>query len=128
LPHRRRVDPAAMRPALGYVMLLDVLDGGRDFRFRLYGSIIARVSHLDMTSRLMSEHPASTYVNEFGVAVNRAIVQRRLPLYTERTPALAEQTTRWQRIALPLADESGAVTRLLAGTVPLTRDGRVLSA
>lgn len=126
LPQQRQIDPLAMRPALGYVMLIDVVDGGHDFRYRLYGSTIAQISQLDMTGRLMSEHPASTYVNEFGLAANRAIVRRRLPLYTERTPALAERTTRWQRLALPFTDDTGAVTRLLVGTVPVARDGSVL--
>jgi hypothetical protein len=127
VPNRRRIDPLAMRPALGYVMLIDIVDRGRDFRYRLYGSTIALISQLDMTGRLMSEHPASTYVNEFGLAANRAVLSRRLPLYTERTPALAERTTRWQRIAMPLADDSGEITRLLAGTVPIARDGRIIA-
>jgi hypothetical protein len=126
LPNRRCIDPLAMRPALGYIMLIDVVDHGRDFRYRLYGSTIALISKLDMTGRLMSTHPASSYVNEFGLAANRAVLNRRLPLYTERTPALAERTVRWQRIALPLADDLGDVTRILAGTVPIASDGRMI--
>jgi hypothetical protein len=125
-PHYRQIDPLAMRPALGYVMLLDAVEGGRDFRYRLYGSLIARVSNLDMTGRLLSDHTASPYVTELGLAVNRAALQRRLPIYTERTPAAAERTIRWQRLALPLVDDAGTVTRLLAGTVPVARDGRII--
>lgn len=125
-PNYRQIDPSAMRPALGYVMLLDAVDGGRDFRYRLYGSLIARASDLDMTGRLLSDHPASSYVTEFGLAVYRAALQRPRPIYTERTPAAAERTTRWQRLALPLVDDAGRVTRLLAGTVPVARDGRVI--
>lgn len=128
LPTRRQIDPFAIRPALGYVMLIDVVEGGRDFRYRLYGSIIAWVSELDMTGRLMSAHPASIYVTEFALAANRAAVQRRLPIYTERTPALAAKTTRWQRLALPLIDDAGEVTCFLAAAAPIARDGRVISA
>ena len=128
LPNRRKIDPLAMRPALGYVMLIDVVEGGLDFRYRLYGSIIARVSELDMTGRLMSAHPASAYVTEFALAVTRAAVQRRLPIYSERTPALAAKTVRWQRLALPLIDDAGEVTRFLAASVPIGRDGRVIGA
>jgi hypothetical protein len=128
LPNLRQIDPFAMRPALGYVMLIDVVESGRDFRYRLYGSIIAGVSNLDMTGRLMSDHSASAYVTEFALAVNRAVGRRRLPIYTERTPTSAERTTRWQRLALPLVDDAGAVMRLLAGTVPIDRDGRVIGS
>lgn len=126
LPGYRQIDALDMRPALGYVTLIDVVDGGRDFRYRLYGSVIARISDLDVTGRLMSDFPASAYVVEFALAVTRAALQRRLPIYTERTPALAENTARWQRLLLPLVDDAGDVTRFLAGTVPIGRDGRVI--
>jgi hypothetical protein len=128
LPHHRQIDPLAMRAALGHVMLIDVIEGGHDFRYRLYGSAIARISELDMTGRLMSAHPASSYVAEFALAVSQAVVQRRSPIYTERAPALAAKATRWRRLAFPLVDDAGEVTRLLAATVPLARDGRVISA
>lgn len=125
-PHMRQIDPVKLRPALGYVMLLDAVDGGRDFRYRLYGSIVASVSGFDMTGKLLSQHPASPYVTEFAIASYRAALQRRDPLYTERSPLGAAQTRRWQRIALPLVDDTGAVVRFLAGTAPIDRDGRAL--
>jgi PAS domain-containing protein len=127
-PHVKQIDPLALRPALGYVMLLDLVEGGRDFRYRLYGSMIASISCFDMTGKLLSEHPASPYVTEFALASYRAAVQRRQPVFTERHPVGAVQTTRWQRVALPLIDDDGAVIRLLAGTAPIARDGRTLRA
>src|SRR5260221_4950505 len=49
LPHLCRIDPFELHPALGYIMLLDVVDGGHDFRYRLYGSVVAQLSDLEMT-------------------------------------------------------------------------------
>jgi hypothetical protein len=126
LPHLKRVDPLALRPALGYVMLLDLVEGGRDFRFRLYGSLIASISGFDMTGKLLSEHPASAYAVEFTIASYRAAVQRREPLYTDRHPVGAVMATRWERVALPLVGDDGAIGRFVAGTAPLARDGRSL--
>jgi hypothetical protein len=128
LPHLRQIDPFALRPALGYVMLLDLVDGGHDFRYRLYGSMIASISGFDMTGKLLSAHPASPYVTEFALASYRAAVQRREPVYTERHPVGAVQAARWQRIALPLVGDDGEITRFLAGTAPIARDGRMLRA
>jgi len=79
-----------------------------------------------MTGKLLSQHPASPYVTEFAIASYRAALQRRDPLYTERSPLDAARTRRWQRIALPLVDDTGAVVRFLAGTAPIDRDGRAL--
>ncbi|MBI1777868.1 MAG: PAS domain-containing protein [Proteobacteria bacterium] len=126
LPHLRQIDPVELRPALGYIMLLDAIDGGRDFRYRLYGSKIAHISNLDMTGRLLSEHPASAYVAEFGIAVYRAALIRRAPVYSTRRPTMAEFTARWQRLALPLVDDSGAVVRILAATVAIGGDGNMI--
>jgi hypothetical protein len=126
LPHLKQIDPLALRPALGYVMLLDLVENGRDFRYRVYGSIVASVSGFDMTGKLLSEHPASPYVTEFALAGYRAAVQRREPIYTERHPVGAVHTTRWQRVALPLVGDDGTIARILAGTAPLASDGRTL--
>ncbi|MBI1774748.1 MAG: PAS domain-containing protein [Proteobacteria bacterium] len=127
LPYLREIDPLALRPALGYLMLLDAVDGGLDFRYRLYGSIIAEISKLEMTGKLLSEHPASSYTTEFGIAASRAALCRRAALYTTRKPMMAEVTSQWQRVALPLVDDSGVAVRLLAGTVAIGLDGRMIS-
>lgn len=126
LPHIARIDPFGMRSALGYVILLDAVDGGRDFRYRLYGSTIAGISGFDMTGKLLSDFPASRYVGEFAIAVDRAVCRRRQPVYTTRTPAGAERVTAWHRLCMPLVDDSGAIVRLLVGTVPIAATGEVL--
>lgn len=120
------IDPIAMRPALGYVLLVDVVDGGVDFRYRVYGSLIASVSAQDMTGRLISDHHASDYVVDFSIACGRAGMRQRLPLCTLRHPARTEYTRAWERLQLPLAGPDGAITRLLIGNVPIDRTGDVL--
>lgn len=127
LPQTTDIDPMRMRPALGYVMLVDVIDGGRDFRYRLYGSDLAFVSGFDMTGRHLSSHGASANVVEFSLAVYRAAVIRKEPVFTSRKPVGARHTTEWQRVVMPLVDETGAVTRFLACTVPLSPSGATVS-
>ncbi len=126
LPHLSQVDPFAMRPALGYVALLDAVDGGRDFRYRLHGSLLAEISGFDMSGKLLSEFAASGYVTEFGIAVDRAVCRRRQPVYTRRQPLGAERVTAWHRICLPLAGDGAEVARLLVGAVPIDADGQVI--
>lgn len=126
LPGHRQVDPLHLRPALGYVMLLDVVEGSQDFRYRLYGSVIARVSGFDMTGKLLSEHPASAFVTEFSLAVGCAAVRRREPIYTVRRPAGTPDTSLWERLVLPLVDADDRVIRLLVVATPLDRDGNLI--
>lgn len=128
LPGHQQVSPIDLRPALGYVLLLDVLEGGEDFRYRLFGSAIGSVSGFDLTGKLLSEHPASAYVTEFSLAVGRAAIRRRQPIYTVRRPVGAQDTSLWERLVLPLVDEADSVTRLMVVATPLGRDGKLIRA
>jgi PAS domain len=128
LPHLREIDPFKLRPALGYLMVLDPIEGGRDFRYRLYGSTIARISNLEMTGRKASEHPASAYVTEFSIAINRAALTAGVPIYTTRRPVGAELTIRWHRLTLPFVDDTGAPARILAGTAAIDAAERMVKA
>lgn len=128
LPRADKIDPLGMRRALGYVMLVDAIENGRDFHYRLYGSAVAAVSGFDMTGRLLSDHAASSYIVEFSLALYRATIQRRQPAFCRYAPAGTLLTSQWHRVALPLTDRSGAIVRLLACAVPLGRDGRIVAA
>lgn len=124
LPHERQFDLGNLEPSVaGHVMLLEPVDGGRDFRYAFYGERLARISHIDMTGRRLSEHPASAYAIDFGIAVYCAACERREPIYSERHPVGARDATTWLRLVLPLIDDSGAVARLLSGSAAIGRDG-----
>ena len=47
-PEPPEIDPFDFKFALGYIMLLDVIDHGVDFRYRLYGTKIAQAYRKDM--------------------------------------------------------------------------------
>jgi len=117
-PPMAALDPVDLRQALGYVLLIDPLDDGADFRYRLYGSLIATVSGADLTGKRVSEHHASGHVVDFSLAGYRAAYLRAEPLYTLRHPARAVHTRSWERLVLPLLAKDGRVGRFLVGNVP----------
>lgn len=125
-PHHGDIDPHDFVPALGYVNVLETVAGTADLRYRLFGSIAARISGFDMTGRLQSQHPASRYVAAFALAGSNACIARREPLFTEREPARAERTFRWPRLLLPLRGDCGRIVRLLTVTVPLDANRNVI--
>jgi hypothetical protein len=127
-PYASDIDPLDMGPALGYVALVDPVDDGRDFRYRLFGATLAAISGFDMTGRLLSTFSASPLVVEFILATYRAALQRKEPLYAVRAPRRAIDTAYWHTISLPLTDQSGSVVRFLTAAVPLGHDGRLRTA
>ena len=127
MPLAREIDAVEMRPALGYISLLDIREAGGDFHYRLFGSIVAGVSGFDMTGLRVSQMAASAFIVEFALAVFRAALRRGEPLLTEHGPPGSGYTYAWHRLVLPLADATGTTQRLLVGTVPMARDGRAVS-
>ncbi|MEQ9641382.1 MAG: PAS domain-containing protein [Alphaproteobacteria bacterium] len=127
LPVAPELSPELLRPALGHIMLLDVVDGGADFRYRLYGSKIAQRSGFDGTGKLTSEIGPSPFISTFFQACYVAAQRRRLPLFTAHIPPSQVEVQIWRRLILPLADKDGAVYRFLVGNVPgLWRSPRIV--
>ena len=122
IPHLDQLDPIDTRGVLGCIMLLDVVEEESDFRYRLYGTEIARRSGFDLTGKLVSDVPVSG-VSAFFMASYRAVVKNRRSLYTIHTPPYCIAVSSWSRLILPLRGESGAVERLLVGNIPGKRRG-----
>ena len=117
LPSIDSLDPLALKPALGLLMILEPVDGGADFRYRLYGSEIAARAGLDLTGKLVT-NVRSAKMAAFFIATYAAVLLRRRPLYTRHTTNPAIQITQWDRLLLPFAGRDGAVERLLVGNLP----------
>ena len=55
VPDWHDVDPVSLLPWMGWITLYDVIDGGRDVRYRLVGSRITEQAGVDLTGRLVSQ-------------------------------------------------------------------------
>jgi hypothetical protein len=120
LPLSRDIDAVELWPALGYVMLLEPIDDGADFRYRVYGTIIAEHSGIEMTGKQVWDVPAPL-VAVYFLATYRAVYRARRPLYAHHTTHHDIQIADWSRIILPFADDHGRVDRLLVGNLPSLR-------
>lgn len=122
LPPSSGIDAMALRPALGYLMLLEPVDGGTDFRYRLYGSIVAEHAGIEMTGKRVSDVPAPL-VAVYFLATYRAVLAERRPLFAHHATHHDIQIAQWDRLILPFADAEGGIDRLLVGNVPSLREG-----
>lgn len=58
MPARSDFDVIAdLRPFLGYLMLIEVIEGGADYRFRVFGSTIAALVGEENQNKRLSEIP-----------------------------------------------------------------------
>lgn len=117
-PRPSEIDPLEMRFILGYAMLLEVLDDGADFRYRLFGSGIAERFGAEMTGKRLSDMQSGEYIFSFFAAGYQAVVARGEPMFTEHYPSLRSEVSNWKRLILPLQNAEGRTVRLLVGQIP----------
>lgn len=118
LPAARDIDPLDFKYALGYIMLLDVIDGGADFHYRLYGTEIANAYKRDMQHLRTSAFDG--VIKAFFLSVYRAVLIRRKPIFSVHQPPRNVYVRSWRRLILPLSDgkDPGEICRFLVGNIP----------
>ena len=72
----KAIQPLEMRPALGWICLIDVLDDGLDFHYRVYGSDIAHCVGADLTGTRLSDYTRSRWMLVYHAAAYRASARR----------------------------------------------------
>ena len=112
-PAREDLSPELLRPHLGWVHLLDVLDDPRDFRFRLYGSHIAQMLNHDVTGLLLSQAFAGDFLAGLHGAFDRCATSRQ-PWLLETTGAGAgKDHMDIHSLLLPLSPDDDKVTMIM---------------
>ena len=122
LPNVLKVDPQALRPALGYIMLVDADDDREHgFRYALYGSKISAVSGFDLTGKSIWDIPTISAIQVFFAGCYLAVRRRKRPLYSVHEAPPSITVSHWHRLILPLAKD-GEVQRFLVCNVPIKED------
>lgn len=124
IPDQLKVDPEALRPALGYLMLVDRLEGPCEFRYALYGSKIAAVSGFDMTGQTVSDIATLDEIRIFLAACYQAVIALRQPLFTVHEAPRSITVSHWHRLILPLGQQ-GEIRRFLVCNVPI-HEGQIV--
>jgi hypothetical protein len=101
---------------LGHLSLIEVLEGGLDFRYRVYGSALAAYYGRDLTGKTTRALPTAV-----GSLVRREYAQA----YAARQPLLVQRRRRVRgvsimivKLILPLSSDGHGVDLLLAASYP----------
>lgn len=119
-PRRADIDPTEIPRLLPYLFMLDVLDGGADFRYRLIGTHITEGMGRDVTGKKISE-----LYEDRPQARKQLDATFRLPL-TNKQPIFSRGRVFWmprreyQRFigcSLPLSSDGATIDIVLAALV-----------
>jgi hypothetical protein len=123
LPARADIDPGELRRLLPHILLIDVVAGGRDFRYRLVGTEIERHIGRPVTGRLISEVLCGDYL-AYIRSLHQRVIAEAAPVYSENNfdtdnVGLAEVADfkRTFRLMLPLAKDGASIDMILCGQI-----------
>ncbi|MBL8706790.1 MAG: PAS domain-containing protein [Rhodospirillales bacterium] len=111
LPARADFEHAELAPWFGNLILLDVLEGGKDFHYRLFGVTLAEEAGFDMTGRKLTDYPITSNLPHF-FSVFTEIIKRRSPALSEHDPAVPNVRRR-RRLILPLGRNGETVDMMM---------------
>jgi len=123
-PARVEFDFPDLKPWLGHLILMDVIEAGADFRYRLIGTHITSFLNRDLTGKLVSQSDYSgardTVMDSF-----RAPVRRQGPVFRSgRVVWSGDQSWHsYDSVHAPLS-EDGETIDMTIGVIFFGQDGR----
>ena len=116
-PARADIMPSEITTLLPYIMLIDVLDGGQDFYFRLVGTDVAY--GIDPTGRRLREAvPEGAYRDHVSALFQRGVAGPGA-LYSRTSydyaGVIGPRTI--ARIFMPLSSDGSAIDKLMVGQI-----------
>lgn len=119
--NRSDFDMLSMLPAVGNILILDVLRNGLDGRYRLYGTGVSDSSSRDWTGHTVSEMNRTTR-HELALmyrAVYLAVYESNRPIYTEHQSPHWLSGKIWRRLVLPVSYGEGPCEQFIVGNIPV---------
>jgi PAS domain-containing protein len=98
------------------LMIIDLVDDGKDFRYTFYGAGICDYYGHDMVGRLTSD--IGGHIATFFSGLYKAVLRRGEIVYSEHEPPITVFVRVWQRLIVPLTDSNGKIARFIVINVP----------
>jgi len=117
MPGRADFDVLELKDWLGNLILIDVLDGAAEFRYRLYGSVLASYYGRDLTGKLTAAMRPET--RDLVRREYARVCAARHPMMIERKRSVKHSTRLVAKLILPLAADGVTVDMILVASYPL---------
>lgn len=120
IPYRSDLNPRTIKPILPYLILLDSIQGGKDYTVRLFGTACVDFFGKDITNLTLSETQLEDY--KYRIDLYNQILKSKKPIFakwpTQRILGfsnLPEEENSILFSAFPLLDKKGDATKIILG-------------
>jgi len=117
MPRRSNISPAELKEHLGWVMILEVMPGAKDFRYKLIGTLVTEYFSADATGKTVMESFRETQGEETAKAINylfRRVAREKIVLRVLGDANwLEDGMEEFESLYLPLSDDGETVSHIL---------------
>lgn len=129
MPDRRDISPAHIVPFLPNILLSEVVDGGRDFRLRIFGTSLVALIGKEMTGKLLSEITGDprllvrpTAAQHRTLAVISAAYKARRPVFASgRLINTVHRSLEWHSFSSPMTVGGEEIGQMLGALFVVER-------
>jgi hypothetical protein len=118
LPAAADLDVADLPYLAGNLLLVDVLRAPLRFRYRLVGANLAAGLPVDMTGRMVDEHPNAEF-RRVALGVYTQVATTGRPIGVHRDVVMDKRLRRYDALHLPLAGDGATVDTIMVAICPL---------
>lgn len=112
-PRREEITPSLLRTALPWIWMIDVIDGGKDFRFRIAGERVIQFMGRRYAGELMSDNLDNPFFERMR-AILIECIRGREPVHVGpiRSNLKDKEFFEMEVVVMPLSEDGHAVTTL----------------
>lgn len=111
MPERSDIKPEGLFPWLGYLHLLEPIDGGRDFRYVIFTTRTLIGKDRDMTGKCVSDWGDERVIR--ALRLYREVIEQAQPVYSAIPERHEDDWVVYSRLCLPLGRQ-GTVTHVMS--------------
>jgi hypothetical protein len=113
LPHRKDFRASQVRGMIAHLYLVDVVDGGADYRCRLWGQFWEAIFGISLLGKRLSDLERTGNVMHLRTEYDLAVANRQIQFRIGRVVWPDHVTVELARVIIPFCSDDGRVSMLL---------------
>jgi hypothetical protein len=112
-PKREEITPSLLRTALPWIWMIDVLDGGKDFRFRIAGERVVQFMGRRYAGELLSDNLDNPFFQRMRAILVECMSRKKsVSVGPIRSNLRGKEFFEMEVVVMPLSEDGQSVTTL----------------
>ena len=112
-PKREEITPSLLRTALPWIWMIDVIDGGKDFRFRIAGERVIEFMGRRLAGELLSDNLDNPFFQRMrGILIECTTHKKPIAVGPIRSNLKGKEFFEMEIVVMPLSEDGQHVTTL----------------